>query len=168
MNFDTHAEQIAKAKIPHELFLTNIVANHVLWFVASLGILNSFWQPLALVPVISAIVLLYTLNRARKERVSDNWFSKCHWQLAARRSKAFIAVIALMSLLALSGWVAHQFWGVDKVTIYALIGGIGQLPLLFSIIALVIMEAESLDQATMGKLPKGVCQCDSNQRYVVA
>ncbi len=30
-------QESKKAKIPHELFLSNLIGNHILWFIASLG-----------------------------------------------------------------------------------------------------------------------------------
>ena len=51
MKYEIPEEQVKKAKAPHELFLTNLIGNHILWFVAALGVYGSFWQPMALVPV---------------------------------------------------------------------------------------------------------------------
>ena len=71
MKFEITEEESHKAKIPHEIFLTNLIGNHILWFIAALGLAKTYWQPLALVPVVSISLLLYTLWRARQSRSRD-------------------------------------------------------------------------------------------------
>ena len=83
MKFDISDELTHKAKIPHDIFLTNLIGNHILWFVAALGLVRSYWQPLALVPIVSFALLVYTLWRARQSRLRDEWYVMVHWQIAA-------------------------------------------------------------------------------------
>ena len=80
MKFEITGEEAHKAKIPHEIFLTNLIANHILWFVAALGLVRSYWQPLALVPIVSVGILAYTLWRAKQSKSRDSWFVMCHWK----------------------------------------------------------------------------------------
>ena len=89
MKFEISDDLVHQAKIPHDIFLTNLIGNHILWFVAALGLSSSFWQPLALVPVFSFSLLFYTLKRARTSRRRDSWFVMVHWQIAAERSRFF-------------------------------------------------------------------------------
>ena len=82
MQFEISEQEVKQAKIPHEIFLVNLVANHILWFIAALGVARTYWQPVALVPVVSFTILAYTLWRARRSRSRDPWFflilgSKC-------------------------------------------------------------------------------------------
>lgn len=156
MQFEVTPQEMLKAKVPHEIFLTNLVGNHILCFVASLGIVNLFWQPIAMVPVISVSMLAYTLLRARRERQGESWFVMCHWQLAARRSMAFFGVLLLFSLIALLGWMGYTYLGMKEVAVYALVGGIGLLPTLVSVLVLIVMESDGMHLASQGKLPKGI------------
>ena len=168
MQFEISQQEQAKAKIPHELFLTNLIGNHILWFVASLGILNSMWQPVAMVPVVSFAVLIYTILRARKERANPtNWYVMCHWQMAARRSLAFISVLSLLLLVALLGWIGFTYLGMMKVAVLAMIGGVGLLPTLVSVLVLIVMESDAMHQTTQGKLPKGIYERFPNPDAVV-
>ena len=83
--------EIKQARHPHELFLINLITNHILVFVALLGMASHNPEPLILVPIISVSILGYTIWRARKSVQRDSWFVMCHWQLAAKRSRLFIA-----------------------------------------------------------------------------
>lgn len=154
MKFDIPPEQAKRAKIPHEIFLTNLVGNHILWFIAALGIAGSFWQPIALVPVVSVASLIYTLWRARRSRSQDPWFVMCHWQLCAQRSRLFILMLSFLGMASLFGWIAHTYLGMMKIAVYALIGGIGLLPVMVVVLVLIIMESDALHQAGKGQMPK--------------
>ncbi|MEH6651272.1 MAG: hypothetical protein V7707_14695 [Motiliproteus sp.] len=168
MQFEVSQQELAKAKVPHELFLTNLVGNHILWFVASLGIANSFWQPIAMVPVVSLLILGYTVFRARRElKKGESWFVMCHWQLAARRSRALMLVMSLLLLISLLGWVGYSYLGMMEVAVYALIGGVGLLPMLVSILVLIVMEMDAMHLAAQGKLTKGVVERFPNAQAVV-
>lgn len=168
MQFEITAEEKAKSKVPHELFLTNLIGNHILWFVASLGIANSFWQPVAMVPVVSIVILLYTIMRAKKERDQGaSWYVMCHWQMAARRSMVFLGVICLLLVISSLGWIGYTYLGMMKVAVLAMIGGIGLLPTLVSVLILIVMESDAMHQAAQGKLSKGIFERFPNNDIVV-
>jgi len=156
MLFDVSADQKRRAKAPHELFLTNMVGNHILWFVAALGVLNTFWQPLAVVPVISLATIVFTCWRAKKSRVQDDWYVMCHWQVAARRSIVFSLILAAGFLIASLGWVGYSFLGMKKVAVTAMVGGIGLLPVMVSVLVLIVMESDGMHQAGSGRIPKSI------------
>ena len=158
MQFDISDQQSKRAKIPHELFLTNLIGNHILWFIAALGLVNSYWQPLALVPVVSVIILVYTLWRARRSRQSDEWYVMCHWQMCAGRSRLFIYMLLFFGGVVLLGWLGYSYLGVPKVMVLALIGGLGTLPMMVTVLVLILMESDALHQATLHKLPKRVVE----------
>ncbi|HEY5789850.1 MAG TPA: hypothetical protein VIX81_04445, partial [Gammaproteobacteria bacterium] len=52
-----------RAKVPHELFLTNLIGNHILAFVALLGMASHNPLPVLAVPLLSFLVLAFTLWR---------------------------------------------------------------------------------------------------------
>lgn len=167
MQFEVSPQELAKAKAPHELFLTNLVGNHILWFVASLGIANSFWQPIAMVPVFSLLMMGYTVLRAKRELKGESWFVMCHWQLAARRSKALMLVMSLLLMISLLGWVGYSYLGMMEVAVYALIGGVGLLPMLVSVLVLIVMEMDAMHLASQGKLTKGIVDRFPNAQAVL-
>lgn len=156
MQFEISSQEAHLAKIPHEIFLTNLIGNHILWFVAALGVVKSYWQPLALVPLVSIASLVYTLWRARQSRRRDPWYVMCHWQIAARRSRLLILMFALVTLAALLGWLAYTQLHWMKEAVYAFVGGIGVLPVMVTILVLIILESDALHQASQHRLPKGI------------
>ncbi len=158
MKFEISEEESAKAKIPHEIFLTNLIGNHILWFIASLGLARSYWQPLALVPVASFLALFYCLWRARRSKQHDSWYVMCHWQICAGRSKVFIYMLLMFAVVSLFGWIAYTQLGMMKEAVYALVGGLGMLPIMVTVLVLILMESDALHQAAQHKLPKNALE----------
>jgi len=158
MIFEITEEESHKAKIPHEVFLSNLIGNHVLWFIAALGLAGSYIQPLLLVPVISVSTLVYILWRARRSRGRDSWYVMCHWQICARRSRLFIVMLLGLTCISGLGWAAHTYLGMMKEAAYALVGGLGILPVMVTVLVLIIMESDSLHQAALHKLPKSIVE----------
>ncbi len=156
MKFEISDELTRQAKIPHDIFLTNLIGNHILWFVAALGLVRSYWQPLALVPIVSLLLLIYTLWRARQSRQRDPWYVMVHWQIAAERSRFFIYMLLAVMTVSLLGWLGYTYMGMMKVAVMALIGGVGLLPIMVTVLVLILMESDALHQASLHKLTKRV------------
>lgn len=167
MQFDIPESQRRKAKVPHEFFLTNLVGNHILWFVSALGIFSSFWQPVMAVPVVSFLIISYTLWRAKRARQQDDWFVMCHWQMAARRSRVFAGILAAGFTFACLGWVGYTYLGMMKVAVMAMVGGVALLPVMVSVLVLIVMESDAIHQANTGKLPKSVFERFPNEDIVI-
>lgn len=158
MKFEISSDEVRRAKVPHELFLANLIGNHILWFVAALGVSGSFWQPLALVPLVSLVTLFYILWRANRSKRSDPWFVMCHWQICAQRSRIFLLVFAIFGLVSLLGWVAYTYFGMKDVAVKAMIGGMGVLPVMVCVLVLIILESDALHQASQQRLPKAITE----------
>lgn len=158
MKFVISEEVAHKAKIPHEILLTNLIGNHILWFIAALGLAGSYWQPLALVPVFSFVALTYILWRAYRSRTQDDWYVMCHWQICAARSRMFIYMLLLALTIVILGWVGYTYFGMMKVAVYALGGGVGILPVMVTVLVLILMESDAMHQATLHKLPKRIVE----------
>lgn len=152
MHYEISPEVADQAKHPHEWFLINLIFNHILIFVATLSA-SSLQYLVVVVPIISVIVLTYILMRARRSMLSDPWFVKCHWQVAARRSRLFIGMLGLMALVIIG--VLLVSGGDPKPQHYA-IGGVGILPTMLSVLVLIIMESDAMHQARTGRLPEWV------------
>ena len=149
----TEAE-IKQARHPHELFLINLITNHILVFVALLGMASHNPEPLVLVPLISVSILSYTIWRARQSRRRDPWFVMCHWQLAARRSRLFIIMLGLLTMAMATAYSAYTWGGMMKELAWALVGGLGMLPTLVTVLVLILLESDALHQAACGRMPK--------------
>lgn len=158
MKFEISDELTHNAKIPHDVFLTNLIGNHILWFVAALGLVRSYWQPLALVPIVSFSLLVYTLWRARQSKLRDEWYVMVHWQIAAERSRFFIYMLLALLAVCLIGWIGYTYLGMKQVAVMALIGGVGLLPIMVTVLILILMESDALHQAALHKLSRRVVE----------
>jgi hypothetical protein len=158
MKFDISNEVVHRAKIPHDIFLTNLIGNHILWFVAALGLVRSYWQPLALVPIVSFVLLIYTLRRAKQSKRRDEWYVYVHWQIAAERSRLFIYMLVAVLTIFFLGWLGYSYMGMQKVVVMALIGGTGILPIMVTVLILILMESDALHQAAQGKLSRRMAE----------
>ena len=158
MRFDVSPDEIKKASVPHEIFLTNLIGNHILMTVAAGGVAGSFPWVMAVIPVISFSLLGYILWRARRSLAKDPWYVMCHWQVTARRSRIFIAMLSLLMVVMTLGWVGYTYGGMMKEAVWALIGGTGILPIMVTVLVLVIVESDALYHANQAKLPKWVVE----------
>jgi hypothetical protein len=162
MRFQVSQEEIKKANVPHEIFLTNLIGNHVLMFVAALGMYSSLPWLSALTPSISLALMAYTLWRARRSRSIDPWYVMCHWQVAARRTKLFLTMLIMLAVISGLGWAGHVYGGMMKEAVFALIGGVGLLPVMVVLLILILMESDALYHANQCKLPNWVVEAYPN------
>lgn len=167
MLFDVHDEEKKKAKWPHDLFLVNLIANHILTFVATLGMATSWAWPMLIVPVVSFTILGIIIFKGKKSRRSETWFVMCHWQIAVKRSLFFIKMLLALSILTGIGLYGYTNLGWMKEAVFALIGGVCILPVMVTTLVLIIMESDALHQAGQGKLPEKIVALFPNPKAVV-
>jgi hypothetical protein len=158
MRFHVSPEDIKKANVPHEIFLTNLIGNHILMAVAAGGVAGSFPWVMAVIPAISFSLLGYTLWRARRSLTRDPWYVMCHWQVCARRSRIFLGMLLLLLAVVALGLAGIHYGGMMKEAVYALIAGVGILPIMVTVLVLVIVESDALYHANQAKLPKWVVE----------
>ena len=153
MLFEISDEEKKKAKFPHDLFLINLIGNHILTFVATLGLATSWAWPMLIVPIVSFFILGTIIYKGKKSRRNEAWFVMCHWQIALKRSLFFIKMLLTISAVAAVGLYGYTNLGWMKEAVYALIGGVCLLPTMVTTLVLIIMESDALHQASEGKLP---------------
>lgn len=158
MRFEVDPAEIKKANVPHEIFLTNLIGNHILMAVGAGGVAGSYPWIMALIPAISFSLLGYTLWRARRSRRVDPWYVMCHWQVCARRSKIFISMMLLLLGIMFLGWLGYTYGGMMKEAVFAIIGGTGILPIMVTVLVLIIVESDALYHANQAKLPNWVVE----------
>ncbi len=158
MRFEVDDKQIKQANVPHEIFLTNLIGNHILMAVAAGGIAGSFPWIMAVIPAISFSMLSFTLWRARRSLGRDPWYVMCHWQVCARRSRIFIVMLLLLGVTMALGWAAHVYAGVMKEAAIAIVIGTGLLPVMVTVLVLIIVESDALYHANQAKLPTWVVE----------
>ncbi|MCW8919663.1 MAG: hypothetical protein OQL08_12730 [Gammaproteobacteria bacterium] len=154
MHYDVSAAEMNDAKHPHEIFLINLITNHILIFVGLLGMAKTCPWVMLITPAISIGVLGYVMVRARSKLQGASWFAACHWQLCARRSRLFIGMMAVAALV-LGGLLLSVGWDTSQLKPghYAL-GGVSALPVLLFVMVLIVMESDALHKAKSGEVPQ--------------
>lgn len=153
MQYEVTEALSQKARLPHEIFLINLITNHILIFVGLLGMAKSYPLLMLVTPTISFIVMGYLMIRARHAIKADPWFAACHWQLCAHRSKMFIGMLLLLALvvggilLSVGGDVSQLKPG------HFALGGVASLPTLIFVLVLIVMESDALHKAKTGVVP---------------
>ncbi len=158
MKFDIEEAQLKASKVPHEIFLTNLIVNHILYFAFALSA-SSLPLLIAMVPIISILALGYLMIRGRKVVNSDSipWFVQCHWRVAMKRGR--LLLIMLGGLITLLGalFSIHLFGGTPFAQVIPFMAVI-TMPVMVTILALIIMESEGLHHARTGQLSKGIVE----------
>ncbi len=146
-----------RAKSPHELFLFNLAAFHLLATPAgiALGIgLAGFLIPLLL----SGAVMLFTLLRARQCRNSCPWFVAIHWQLALRRYRLLLIAYATTALILLLGWLLTT--GMEQPSTQHIMRTVftrlSVVPTLLMVMVMFVMESGAIVQTTNGEIGDGM------------
>jgi len=153
--FNISPEEGQRAKWPHEIFLINLIFNHIFLFCATIAVFGSFPLLTALVPVISFSIIGYILIKARQVAASEeSWFVKAHWQIGARRNRLFMLLLTVTWIVSGGGLWLSKMLGWAKIPTIALIVGVGLLPFMAVLLVLIVLGNESVFMARDGKLPK--------------
>lgn len=100
MQVDVSDIEIKKAKLPHDLFLINLIGNHILTFVATLGLATSWAWPMLIVPIASFAILGTIIIKGKRSQKAETTFVQHHWQIAVKRSWFFIKMLIALMLIA--------------------------------------------------------------------
>ncbi len=155
LQFTISKEETFRAKWPHEIFLINLVFNHILVFASTFGVFSTFPLMVLVVPIISFAITAYILIKARQIAKSDEtWFVKSHWIIADKRNKNFMKLLVVTCSIVGGGLLLSKMMGWSKIATIALIGGFGLLPFMVALLVLIVLGNDSMYQARHSKLPK--------------
>jgi hypothetical protein len=153
--FDIAPEETVRAKWPHEIFLINLVFNHILVFASTFGVFSTFPAMVLIVPITSFIITGYLLIKAKQiAGGNETHFVKSHWIIADKRNKHFLWLLTITCSVVGAGFGISKLMGWSKISTIALIGGFGLLPFMVSLLVLIVLGNDSMYQARHGKLPK--------------
>ena len=153
--FSISPEEGKRAKWPHEIFLINLVFNHIFLFVATLAVVGTLPLLPVLIPAISFSIIGYIFVKSRQVASgNDTWFVKSHWRIADRRNRAFMLLLIVTCVVCGGGFWLSRMLGWARIPTIALIGGVGLLPFMVSLLTLIVLGSDSVFQARTGKLPK--------------
>lgn len=149
-------EEIIRAKWPHEIFLINLVFNHILVFASTFGVFSTFPLMVLVVPVTSFAIIGYIFFKARQVASgNDTIFVRAHWVVADKRNKHFMWLLVIACVFIGGGFWLSKALGWSKVATIALIGGVGLLPFMVTLLVLIVLGNDSMYQARHSKLPRG-------------
>ncbi|MFA5370804.1 MAG: hypothetical protein WC053_03020 [Sideroxydans sp.] len=158
------AEEIIRAKWPHEIFLINLVCNHILVFAATFGVFSTFPLMVLIVPLMSLIITGYISFKAKQvARSTEIAFVKAHWALANKRNTHFMWLLAITCVVVGGGFMLSKVMGWSKIATIALLGGVGLLPFMVSLLILIVMGNDSMYQARHSRMPKGATASPAEQ-----
>jgi len=153
--FEIAKEETFRAKWPHEIFLINLVFNHILVFASTFGVFSTFPLMVLIVPITSFAITGYILIKARQiAKGNETWFVKSHWAIADKRNKHFMWLLVITCAIVGGGLLVSKLMGWSKIATIALIGGFGLLPFMVALLVLIVLGNDSMYQARHGKLPK--------------
>lgn len=149
-------EEIFRAKWPHEIFLINLVFNHILVFASTFGVFSTFPWMVGIVPLTSFIITGYIFFKAKTIAAgNETVFVKAHWVVADKRNKKFIWLLSATCLILAGGFWISKMMGWSKIATIALLSGAGLLPFMVTLLVLIVLGNDSMYQARHSKLPRG-------------
>ncbi len=153
--------EVKRAEMLHSILLFDLIVIHVFMFVLALGMIKSSYIPLMLMPVISISLLSFILFKARRSLTQEpSAFVRCHMLLAAKRARLFMLLFIITGSFTAIMFFGGAHFGLSKITSYSLAFGIGQLPFMVALLALVVMEYDASHQCKSGKIPPAALALD--------
>jgi len=154
-HYNATPDEITRAKWPHEIFLINLVFNHILVFAATFGVFSTFPYMVLIVPLMSFSITAYIAIKAKQVAASSEIaFVKAHWALANKRNQHFMWLLIITCVVIGGGLMLSKVMGWSKITTIALLGGVGLLPFMVSLLVLIVLGNDSMYQARHSKIPK--------------
>lgn len=151
VNIDKSERRLAT--LPHQLFLFNTIGNHVLLLVITISVAMSNPLLTLIIPSLSMVIIAYTLIRGAALKNHASMIVRCHWGIAMKRTRMLLMGYSVLVVAASSSWVLYTQVGIMKELAFALVGGLGLLPVMAMVLGLTIIESETLNHASEGYVP---------------
>lgn len=154
MDFQASEAEIKRAKHLHSVLLFDFIVIHIFIFVLGLSMIKTTYIPLITMAVLSILSLGYVITKANRSLSSEpSHFVRCHHLLAAKRARLFLLLFLVTGTFSALIYFGGGQLGLKNPTIYALAGGIGQLPFMVALLALVVLEFDAEHQCKSSKIP---------------
>jgi hypothetical protein len=154
MEYQATKDEIKRAGKLHAALLFDFIVIHVFYFVLALSMVKSSLAPIVLMPIISISLLSYVLFTAKRALSHEpSWFVRCHMLLAAKRARLFLILFLVTGSFTALMLLGGPQLGVSPIASKSLAFGIGQLPFMVVLLALVVMEYDADHQSKSGKIP---------------
>ena len=154
MQFQPTDAEIKRAKSLHSVLLFDFIVIHVFLFVLAISMVKSTLIPLIIMAVVSLASLGYVMFKANQSLANEpSHFVRCHHLLAAKRARLFFILFLVTGTFTAVMFFGGSQLGMSKITSYALAFGVGQLPFMVALLALVVMEYDAEHQCKNRKIP---------------
>ncbi len=137
-------------QLPHQLFLFNMVGNHILLTVIALSNSTVPWLAFG-VPIIGITIIVFTLLMGLSLKNHESDFVRCNWRMVIKRTKIFMIAYGLLAITGTIAYLIHESMAIKELA-FAIIGGLGILPTMVLVLILTVIESESLNHAMKGEL----------------
>lgn len=161
-------QEVKLAQLPHQLFLFNSIGNHVLLTVITISVAISNPLLTLLIPGISILIITYTFIRGRALMKHPCLLVRAHWGIVMRRTRVFLVGYLALATAATAAWLLYSYADAMKELMFALVGGLGLLPMMVLILALTIIESETLSHAGHGFVPPWARRRFGNEKEIAA
>lgn len=157
MRFAIDESERGRAKTPHELFIVNVFAFHLLLTPAAIAL--GIGRLALLVPLLlSGVVITFIYLRARHMAAHGPWFVAAHWRLALRRCRWLLMAYAASGAVLLLVWLLTM--GTDDVRtqdiMLTVFTRIAIMPTFVTLLVTFVLEAQGINQAMRGELPERI------------
>jgi hypothetical protein len=154
MEFQASDAEMKRAKSLHSVLLFDFIVIHVFLFVLAISMIKSTLIPLVLMAVFSLASLGYVMFRAKQSLTNEpSHFVRCHNLLAAKRARLFLILFLVTGTFTAVMFFGGPQLGMSKIASYSLAFGVGQLPFMVALLALVVMEYDAEHQCKSSKIP---------------
>lgn len=153
MQCDIDEAKRRRAKTPHELFLFNLAAFHLLATPAGIALDIGLWG--FVIPLLlSSTVMLFTLLRTRRYREQSPWFVAIHWMVALHRYRLLLIAYSITAAILALGWLLTM--GVEQLSTQHIMRTVftrlSVIPTLLMVMVLFVMESGAIVQTASGQV----------------
>jgi len=154
MNFQASAAEIKRAKHLHSVLLFDFIVIHIFVFLIAISVIKTTFVPLIVMPLLSIASLGYIQFKAQRARTQEpSWFVRSHSLLAAKRARLFLTLFIVTGAFTAVLFLGGAKMGLSPIATKALAFGLGQLPFMFSMLVLVVLEFDAEHQCSSSKVP---------------
>lgn len=154
MDHQASEAEIKLAKKLHSILLFDFIVIHVFVFVLSLSLIKTTLIPIMLMAAVSITLLSFVLIKARQAMTQESSrFVLGHMLLAAKRARLFLILFLVTGTFTAGMLLGGPQMGMSPIASKALAFGIGQLPFMVVLLALVVMEYDAEHQCKSSKTP---------------
>lgn len=154
MEFQATEAEIKRAKSLHSIMLFDLIVVHVFVFVLALSLIKTTYIPLIVMVLLSTTLLLRVITKAAASRTQESsHFVLCHHLLAGKRAKLFLILFLLTGSFTAALLLGGPQMGLSPIASKSLAFGLGQLPFMACLLALVVMEYDADHQCKSSKIP---------------